>query len=97
LIAPHSTPSGTNTVDLQRPERGQRLALAFTLPVLITITTGVLGLKADDVRPTPAFSGAIDARHITAIASVELDRHERMPMLLDIDQLMAGTDIGLAL
>ncbi len=78
----------TVTVVLNLPGR--------TLGVVVDSVSDVLDLKAENIRPAPAFSGAIDARHITGIASVEQDQHERMLMLLDIDQLMAGTSTGLA-
>lgn len=78
----------TVTVVLNLPGR--------TLGVVVDSVSDVLDLKDEHIHPAPAFSGAIDARHITGIASVEQDQRERMLMLLDIDQLMAGTNIGLA-
>lgn len=78
----------TVTVVLNLPGR--------TLGVVVDSVSDVLDLHAEDIRPAPAFSGAIDAGHITGVASVLQEEHERMLMLLDIDQLMAGSDIGLA-
>lgn len=84
--APQRFDTTTVTVVLNLPDR--------TLGVVVDSVSDVLDLKDGNIRAVPAFSGAIDARHITGIASVQHDQHERMLMLLDIDQLMA--DIGLA-
>jgi purine-binding chemotaxis protein CheW len=86
--APQRFDAMTVTVVLNLPGR--------TLGVVVDSVSDVLDLKAENIRPAPAFSGAIDARHITGVASVHQDQQERMLMLLDIDQLMTGADIGLA-
>jgi len=86
--APLRFDASTVTVVLNLPGRN--------LGVVVDSVSDVLDLKAEDIRPVPAFSGAIDARHITGVATVQQDQRERMLMLLDIDQLVAGADIGLA-
>ena len=84
---PQRFDASTVTVVLNLPGR--------TLGAVVDSVSDVLDLKAEDIRPVPSFSGAIDARHITGVASVLQDQHERMLMLLDIDELMAGTHLGL--
>lgn len=78
----------TVTVVLNLPGR--------TLGVVVDSVSDVLELTAEDIRPAPAFSGAIDARHITGIASIQQDQHQRMLILLDIDPLITDAGLGLA-
>ncbi|CAN7736916.1 chemotaxis protein CheW [Pseudorhodoferax sp. LjRoot39] len=67
-----------------------------TVGVVVDSVSDVLDLKAEDIHPTPRFSSAIDARYIIGVASVRQDQHERVLMLLDMEQLVASADIGLA-
>jgi purine-binding chemotaxis protein CheW len=78
----------TVTVVLNLPGR--------TLGVVVDSVSDVLDLKAENIRPAPAFSGAINASHVMGVASVQQDQQgQRMLMLLDIDQLMTRADLGL--
>lgn len=80
--------AATVTVVLNLPGR--------TLGVVVDSVSDVLELTAEDIRPAPAFSGAIDARHITGIASIRQDQQQRMLILLDIAPLIADAGIGFA-
>ena len=51
----------------------------------------VLTLTPDQLRPAPEFSAAIGSDYLLAIGSVG----ERMLMLLDIEKLMTGAEMGL--
>lgn len=71
------------------------LASGCTLGVVVDSVSDVLDLKAENIRPAPALSGAADSRHVTGIASVQQDDQARMLVLLDIDQLIASAMTGL--
>ena len=53
--------------------------------------TDVITLTADQLLPVPEFSSAIGSDYLMAIGSVE----SRMLILLDIEKLMTGTEMGL--
>ena len=55
----------------------------------------VLELKAEQIKPAPEFNGAVDASFITGLGSVKQGDEERMLILVDIERLMAGADMGL--
>ena len=75
---------------------------AFTVVIVLNIGKQVIGMVVDGVsdvitltpdqlRPVPAFSSAIDSNHVMAIGSVQ----DRMLILLDIEKLMSGAEMGL--
>ena len=67
--------------------------------VVVDSVSDVIELSAQQVRPAPEFNGAVDAGFITGLGSVKQgtgeDASERMLILMDIEQLMAGADMGL--
>jgi len=74
----------------------------FTVVIILNIAHRVVGivvdsvsdvtpLSADQVRPTPELSGAVDTSYIDGLASLS----ERMLILLDIEKLMTSRDMGL--
>lgn len=74
----------------------------FTVVIVLNIGTRVVGMVVDGVsdvitltpeqlRPVPEFSTATGSDHLLAIGSIG----DRMLMLLDIEKLMAGTEMGL--
>lgn len=67
--------------------------------VVVDSVSDVLELKAEQIRPAPEFNGAVDATFITGLGSVKQGVGEaetdRMLILVDIEQLMAGADMGL--
>ena len=79
---------------------------AFTVVIVLNVrgrvvgavvdsVSDVLALDDDQVRPAPALHTSVDARHITGIGALKTDDRERMLILLDIEGLMAGPDMGL--
>ncbi|WP_114814247.1 chemotaxis protein CheW [Paraburkholderia kururiensis] len=68
---------------------------ARTVGVVVDAVSDVLELSPGDRRPAPAFGASVDASFITDLATVAGDDGERMLILLDIEQLIAGADIGL--
>ena len=51
----------------------------------------VVQLDAEQIRPAPDFSSAFDVKYITGLGTVD----ERMLILVDIEKLMSGADMGL--
>ena len=51
----------------------------------------VIGLDAEQVRPTPEFGSVLNTEYIMGLGTVD----ERMLILLDIEKLMSSTDMGL--
>ena len=75
---------------------------AFTVVIVLNIGKQVVGMVVDGVsdvimlapeqlRPAPDFSAEAGSNHVMAIGSLE----NRMLMLLDIEKLMSGADMGL--
>jgi purine-binding chemotaxis protein CheW len=64
--------------------------------VVVDSVSDVIEFSAEQVKPAPRFNDTVNANHIVGIASVEGSAGERMLILLDIEALLAGADIGLA-
>ena len=74
----------------------------FTVVIILTVADRVLGiivdgvsdvitLADDQIRPAPGLGSVIKTDYILGLGSVD----ERMLILIDIDKLMRGNDIGL--
>lgn len=64
--------------------------------VVVDSVSDVLQVDAARVQPAPDFdSAAIDTRHITGIATLKSGTEDRMLILLDIERLLSGTEVGL--
>ena len=66
-----------------------------TVGAVVDAVSDVVALTAEQIKPAPAFSGAVESGHITGIATLGEGERARMLILLDIDQLMACESIGL--
>jgi purine-binding chemotaxis protein CheW len=75
----------------------------FTVVIVLNIGQRVMGMVVDAVsdvitlapeqlRPVPEFSAGMASEHLLAIGSVD----DRMLILVDIEKLMSGAEIGLA-
>ena len=75
---------------------------SFTVVIVLNVANRVVGMVVDSVsdvitltpdqlRPVPEFSSAIESDHLLAIGSVA----ERMLILVDIEKLMTGPEMGL--
>jgi purine-binding chemotaxis protein CheW len=80
---------------------------AFTVTVILNVSGRVVGavvdsvsdvieLKGDQIKPAPQFNASVDGGYITGIGVLKQGEQERMLILVDIEQLMAGADMGLA-
>jgi purine-binding chemotaxis protein CheW len=65
---------------------GQRV-----IGMVVDGVSDVVSLTVDQLRPVPEFTSSIGSDHILAIGSLE----NRMLILLDIEKLMSGGDMGL--
>jgi purine-binding chemotaxis protein CheW len=79
---------------------------AFTVVIVLNVRGRVVGAVVDSVsdvlelppaaiKPAPEMASSVDACHITGIGSLKTDDRERMLILMDIESLMAGADMGL--
>lgn len=75
---------------------------SFTVVIVLNIRNRVVGAVVDSVsdvlelpgeavRPAPDIDTSVDTSYITGIASIQ----DRMLILLDIESLMGGSDMGL--
>jgi purine-binding chemotaxis protein CheW len=74
----------------------------FTVVIILNVAGRVVGmvvdgvsdviqLAAEQIRPAPDFSSSFDTEYITGLGAVD----ERMLILVDIEKLMGGADMGL--
>jgi purine-binding chemotaxis protein CheW len=74
----------------------------FTVVIILNVAGRVVGmvvdgvsdvisLGAEQIRPAPDFSSSFDVKYITGLGTAD----ERMLILVDIEKLMAGADMGL--
>ena len=59
--------------------------------IVVDGVSDVIGLDAEQVRPTPEFGGVLNTEYIMGLGTVD----DRMLILLDIEKLMSSTDMGL--
>ena len=75
---------------------------SFTVVIVLTIGSRIVGMVVDAVsdvitlapeqlRPVPEFNAAIESDHLLAIGSID----DRMLILVDIERLMTGPEMGL--
>jgi len=62
---------------------------------VVDSVSDVLELGKDDIKPAPEMVSAVDAGFITGIGSVKQGDLDRMLILMDIEELMTGADMGL--
>jgi purine-binding chemotaxis protein CheW len=60
--------------------------------IVVDAVSDVITLTPEQLRPVPEFNAAIASDHLLAIGSVD----ERLLILVDIEKLMSGAEIGLA-
>jgi purine-binding chemotaxis protein CheW len=58
--------------------------------MVVDAVSDVTELAADQVKPPPAVSGALDIGYLLGIGTID----ERMLLLVDIEKLMSSDDIG---
>ncbi|HSW08917.1 chemotaxis protein CheW [Aquabacterium sp.] len=79
---------------------------AFTVTVILNVAGRVVGAVVDSVsdvidlapgqiHPAPEFNGAVDARYINGIGTIDQGERKRMLILIDIERLISSADVGL--
>ncbi|MBT3068030.1 chemotaxis protein CheW [Rhodoferax sp. U11-2br] len=63
--------------------------------MVVDAVQDVVAIQATEVKPAPDFNGAVNTQHIIGIATVDQAEQQRMLVLLDIEKLMSGADMGL--
>jgi purine-binding chemotaxis protein CheW len=63
--------------------------------VVVDSVSDVLQLAGGQIHPPPAFNGCVQASYITGVATVMTGDAKRMLILVDIERLMTGLDMGL--
>ncbi len=74
----------------------------FTVVVILNVANRVIGMVVDSVsdvvtltreqiRPAPEIGGALDTDYIVGLGTID----ERMLILIDIEKLMSGAEMGL--
>jgi purine-binding chemotaxis protein CheW len=74
----------------------------YTVVIILNVANRVVGmvvdgvsdvitLKPDQIKPAPEFGSAFDTRYLTGLGTVD----NRMLILVDIEKLMSGRDMGL--
>jgi purine-binding chemotaxis protein CheW len=66
-----------------------------TVGAVVDAVSDVVQLGATDVAPAPEFNGTVAATHILGIATLEQAGRQRMLILVDIEELMTGAEMGL--
>jgi len=72
---------------------------SFTVVIILNISGRMVGMVVDSVsdvleldpgqiKPTPEFSGAVDASYITGLGTAKSGDEERMLILMDIESMM---------
>lgn len=64
--------------------------------MVVDAVSDVVELRNEDIKPAPEFSSAVSAQHVIGIASLEHGTEQRMLILMDIEKLMTGAEMGLS-
>lgn len=64
----------------------------WVVGVVVDSVSDVMAIPPDNMRPAPEVEGAIDKDAVSGLGALG----ERMLILLDIEKLMSGVDMGLA-
>lgn len=66
-----------------------------TVGAVVDSVSDVIELTDKQIKPAPEFSSAVDADYIVGIGVVKQGEQERTLILVDIEQLMASSELGL--
>lgn len=65
-----------------------------TVGVVVDGVSDVVDLSPEQIKAAPEFA-SVDVNCVVGIAALRQDEHERLLILLDIERLLAGADMGL--
>ena len=83
-----STETQTAAAVIGADERGNRKRV---VGIVVDGVSDVIALTLEQIRPAPQFSTTLDVQYITGLGTVD----QRMLILVDIEKLMTGSDMGL--
>ncbi len=66
-----------------------------TVGAVVDSVSDVIELTDDQIKPAPEFSSEVDAGYIVGIGVARQGEQERTLILVDIEQLMASSELGL--
>ena len=66
-----------------------------TIGMVVDSVSDVLEMGGDAIKPAPEFNGAIEASYITGLGTIRSGDTQRMLILMDIEQMMTASDMGL--
>ncbi len=66
-----------------------------TIGAVVDSVSDVIELIEDQIKPSPPFNANVDADHIVGIGAIRQGERERMLILMDIEKLMTGPELGL--
>ena len=64
-----------------------------TVGIVVDSVSDVLALAAGDIRPAPEFTARVDNAFVRGLATID----QRMLIIADIERLMTGADMALAM
>lgn len=67
----------------------------FVVGIVVDAVRDVIELNSQQIKVVPDFSGNVDSNCVTGIASLQNADRDRMLILLDIEELMGASDMGL--
>jgi len=66
-----------------------------TVGAVVDSVSDVIELTSNQIKPAPQFNGAVNASHITGIGTLKRGEQQRMLILVDIEELLSGVEMGL--
>ena len=66
-----------------------------TVGIVVDSVSDVLQLRPEQIKPAPEFNGQVDSSNITGLGTVKTGDVERMLILMDIEQMMSSSEMGL--
>jgi len=66
-----------------------------TVGAVVDSVSDVIELSAEQIKPPPEFNSTVDPSYVVGIGAMRQGEHDRMLILVDIERLMTGADMGL--
>ncbi len=66
-----------------------------TVGAVVDSVSDVIELAGNQIKPAPEFNSAVDSGYVVGIGAIKQAEHDRMLILVDIERLMSGVDMGL--
>jgi len=66
-----------------------------TVGAVVDSVSDVIELAVDQIKPAPEFNSTVDSSYVVGIGAMRQGEHDRMLILVDIERLVTGADMGL--